>query len=119
MKYTITLPLPHPDLSPNARVHHMAKARAVKSHRGFAYMIARHHIGSLKLSAATVQATFFFKAKRRRDPDNLLSSLKAAFDGMVDAGVFVDDCGLTHLPVQQRIDKENPRVEITITAEGA
>lgn len=70
-----------------------------------------------RLESATVQATFYHKDKRRRDGDNLLAMLKPVWDGMVDAGVFVDDSGLTHLPVVKLVDKDNPRVEITVEAE--
>jgi len=36
-------------------------------------------------------------------------------DGIADAGVVANDHDLTQLPAVQRIDKEHPRVEITIT----
>jgi Holliday junction resolvase RusA-like endonuclease len=66
-----------------------------------------------------VQCRFFFATTRRRDSDNLLASCKAIFDGLVDAGVFTDDSGLTHLPATQAKDAKNPRVEIHIfTADG-
>jgi Holliday junction resolvase RusA-like endonuclease len=44
----------------------------------------------------------------------MLSSLKAAFDGLADAGLIADDSGLTHLPVIVKVDKLNPRVELHI-----
>ena len=59
-------------------------------------------------------ARFFFKTRRRRDRDNLLASLKAAFDGLADAGLVADDSGLIHMPVEQYIDRADPRVELVV-----
>ena len=64
------------------------------------------------------QATFYFRDLRRRDRDNLLASLKAAFDGLADAHILEDDSGLVHLPVRIEKDRENPRVELEITRAG-
>jgi crossover junction endodeoxyribonuclease RusA len=109
----ITLPLPHKHLSPNSRCHWRAKAEAVKAYRTAA-VIAAYGKGKPRWDAATVQCRFFFRDKRRRDGDNLLASTKPIWDGLVDAGVFSDDSGLTHLPVVQDKDTKNPRVEIHI-----
>jgi Holliday junction resolvase RusA-like endonuclease len=65
--------------------------------------------------SASVQATFYFRDKRRRDRDNLLASLKAYFDGLADSGLIANDSGLTHLPVKVELDKVNPRVVLTVT----
>lgn len=114
MKITITLPLPHPDLSPNARVHWTARSQHVKIARKDAYhMTCKAGGKGLGWKSAAVQAVFYHPIRRYRDGDNLLSSLKAYFDGIAEAGLVVDDCGLTHLPMQLEIDTENPRVELT------
>lgn len=89
--------------------------KAKKSYRETAHAFAQKALKRKpKWSVAKVQCHFFHQVKRRRDGDNLLASMKSAFDGLVDAGVFTDDSGLIHLPVQKSIDKESPRVEITI-----
>lgn len=123
---TITLPLPHKHLSPNARVHWRAKAKATKAYREQSFLDTLSAISSqetVKHDAewlyATSQATFYHAQTRRRDKDNLLSSLKAAMDGITDSRLIDDDVGITHLPVVCEIDRENPRVEITITKIGA
>ncbi|NLX97583.1 MAG: RusA family crossover junction endodeoxyribonuclease [Rhodopirellula sp.] len=67
-----------------------------------------------KWSTATAQATFYHATNHRRDADNLLASLKAAFDGIASAGVVANDSGITHMPVVRLIDKKLPRVEIRI-----
>ena len=115
----ITLPLPPKQLSPNARCHWAVKAKKVKWYRqtaGYAALTDCPEVVTQDpMETATVQCRFFFKEDRRRDGDNLLASMKAAWDGLVDAGLFVDDSGLTHLPVVQEKDPKNPRVEIHIT----
>jgi Holliday junction resolvase RusA-like endonuclease len=108
----IILSLPDRRLSPNARVCWQAKSRAVKAYRSEAFFIGQQF--PTRWKAAEAQATFFFRDKRRRDRDNLLSSLKAAFDGIAAAGVVEDDADLTHLPVLIGLDREKPRVEIKI-----
>ena len=117
---TIELPLPHKNLSPNSRCHYMAKATATKKAR----RDARHAsalawyqwaIIAPQWAEATVQATFYFKDRRKRDRDNLLASLKASFDGLADSRLIANDSGLTHLPVKVDVDKKNPRVVLTVT----
>jgi Holliday junction resolvase RusA-like endonuclease len=108
----VILGLPDRRLSPNARVCWQAKSRAVKAYRSEAFFIGQRF--PTRWKAAEAEATFFFRDKRRRDRDNLLASLKAAFDGIAAAGVVEDDADLTHLPVRVEVDKANPRVEIKI-----
>ncbi len=108
----VTLPLPPATLSPNARVVWQVKARVTKQYRALAHGACYQQ--GYRWSAATAQATFYHRDKRRRDRDNLLASLKSAFDGIAAAGVVVDDANITHLPVRCEVDRENPRVEIRI-----
>jgi len=116
---TITLRLPSPPLSPNWRGHWATKAKDVRLYRELANVMARQALGRQdppRWKAATVQATFFFPDRRRRDKDNLLASLKAAFDGLADAGVVENDAGFTHLPVGVTVDGSKSRVVLTIGA---
>lgn len=61
----------------------------------------------------------YFEQARRRDPDNIMTSKKWILDGLVEAGVLLGD-GWRDLsmpvPFFERfyIDKENPRIEVTI-----
>tara|TARA_B110000444_G_C18724334_1_gene540068 strand:+ start:102 stop:485 length:384 start_codon:yes stop_codon:yes gene_type:complete len=112
------MPLPPRELQPNHRCHWRAKARAVKLYRNVACgVVLGTFIPNEPLGSLLVQATFYHASKRRRDRDNLLASLKAAFDGMTDAGLVADDSLMVHLPVKTEIDRDNPRVVIRI-AEG-
>jgi crossover junction endodeoxyribonuclease RusA len=111
MTVTIYLPLPPESLKPNARVHWRTKAKATKFYRETARWAA-HAPHPAAWKSAEIQAHFRFKQDRRRDRDNLLASLKAAFDGLVDARLLADDSGLTHLPVT--FEKSEP-VGVTLT----
>lgn len=122
MTYTIEIPLPPKELKPNIRSHYMAKAKATKKYKEWACnacLICLSDLGIRppELEAATVQVTYYNSTNRRLDPDNILSSMKAAFDGITKSGLISDDKYLTHLPVRQLKDAENPRVEIQITGE--
>lgn len=118
---TIILMLPSKELSPNVhspglqyRIRH-----ARRQYRADARLVTQAAMELAGVSggwrAATVQAVFHFATNRRRDPDNLLASLKSAFDGIVDGGLMVDDNDLTHLPVRQTRTLTDPRVELLFT----
>ena len=122
---TITVPIPDKALHPNSRVHWAQKAKATKLSRDrghAAAVIGMVDVGmngprGPKWPAASVRATFYVKDKRgmSADIDGRISSLKATMDGIADAGVVVNDRVLTWRAVEHRIDKANPRVELTIT----
>ncbi len=74
-------------------------------------------IANIKLENAEMKYTFYYGDRRRRDVDNLLICPKMLNDGMVDAGVLVDDDSrhLGLLIERTKYDKEHPRIEIEIT----
>lgn len=123
---TITLPLPAKELHPNARVHHMVKAKATKAARFHAMcggLAARERMTTAfrfwgvplpPWLRAQTEATFYFPTARTRDADGAASSLKAYWDGIADAGVVANDSGLTHLPPRLEVDRANPRVVLTL-----
>lgn len=119
----IILPLPPAVLSPNrpcgSRGGRFARAAAAKKQRRLAReAIEAQRIESGPWEHATVKATFVHATKRRRDDVNHLAMLKAAYDGIVDAGLLVDDDSshLTTLPCSFALGRE-PRVELLITRE--
>jgi len=115
----VKLGLPPNELWPNARPHRIAKARAVKAYRHEAKIEAKQALGRARpprWAAATVEASFAFTTQRRRDPDNCLAALKAAFDGLRDAGVIADDNQLTHEPVRVESGHSRGSVELRIWA---
>ena len=122
---TITLPLPPRELSPNARVHHHARGRAVKKYRLIVWSLTYPHMAHemrgnpVRWATATEQATFYFRDRRHSDPDNLLAMLKPVWDELQVMGILANDRYMTHLPVKVGIDAANPRVEITVSEGGA
>jgi Holliday junction resolvase RusA-like endonuclease len=112
----ITLPLPDRILSPNARAHWATKSRAVKAARATARYEATVAGGAcLMLTTARIDIRAFHTIARRRDRDNLISSCKAYFDGLADAGLIANDSGFTLGPVVFGVDKANPRLELEVS----
>ena len=113
----IVLPLPPRDLSPNASVSHWRRAAATRKYRRTAGLTALAAAGCrLNWNRAVAQATFYWPDRQRRDIRNAEASLKAAYDGIVDAGVIVDDRAevLEHEATAFWVDPARPRVEIRI-----
>lgn len=113
----IVLSLPHKDLSPNARPHWTKKAKLTASYREQAWALTLAAGGhGLRWEKAMAQATFYWPDCRRRDIRNAEHSIKAAYDGIVDAGLIVDDSAkvLTHDATEFKVDPQHPRVEIVI-----
>ncbi len=78
-------------LNMNDRAHWRTKAKHVARVRGDAYTAAK--IARIPaLDGFTVELHYAPRDKRRRDPENLIATLKTFVDGLVDAGVAVDDC---------------------------
>lgn len=114
---TVTLPLPPRALSPNGRAH-WAAVRAAKSvQKDSAWGQTYNALSTIPgpWSSAVVSVTYYVRDSRgmKRDGDNALASLKAAFDGIAEAA-SMNDRAFTYEPVKFCIDKDNPRVEITV-----
>lgn len=63
---------------------------------------------------AAVHIMYYFKDRRRRDPDNY--SGKMILDPLVREGVLKDDnFNVVELRLSGGVDKDNPRTEIEIT----
>jgi len=118
---TITIPLPPHAVKPNTRCHWRAKATAVKRYRRQAWAAA---MGALQGATppmwvkAKAHICAFYPTLQRPDPDNLVSSCKSVFDGFADAGIIANDRDLWPERPTISKDKENPRIEITITEEN-
>ena len=93
---TVTVPLPHPWLSPNRRTHWAPKATAVKKAREAAFLCAKEALAR-NLPPRWAYATLsvaWYSLKRQPDADNVLAMLKPSIDGLEDAGIFENDRGL-------------------------
>lgn len=111
-----------PPLTPGGR---MATAVAARAYRKLAAkqcdQFNSPEDGPPLWRKASAKLYFFFKDKRRRDIRNFEAGMKAAYDGLVDAGLIIDDNSdvLTHEETLFEIDPANPRVEIIITNKEA
>lgn len=91
--FSVELPWPPKELSPNARHHWASAARFKKAYRtrcraiGEASGLVLVPKGALKVS---VHLAFFPPDRRARDWDNLVASMKSGLDGLADA-MGVDD----------------------------
>ena len=87
----ITLPWPARALHPNARVHHMVKAKwAGKARRDAHWTATAAGLRPSGADSVAVAITFFPPDNRRRDLDGMLGALKSSLDGIADA-LGVDD----------------------------
>ena len=121
----LVLPLPPAVLSPNrpcgSAGGRMKRAAAAKKLRRLAReAVEAENIESSPWPFVTARATFYHKSDRRRDGANFNATLKAAIDGVVDAGLMPDDdhTHFTLLPPKFRRDSVSPRVEIEFSAEA-
>lgn len=86
--YKIEMPAGMPLLNANGREHWSKRANVTSTIRMTARNLASHipHLERVK-----IRAIYYASNNRRRDMSNLFPSVKAAVDGLVDAGVLKDD----------------------------
>ena len=113
---TVTLPLPPRACWQNHRGHWSKGSRAKRQQRDTAklHALAALNRAEPKWQKATVLFEFYWPDKRRRDPLNAMAAMKAAVDGLVDAGVLADDDQLMPETPAFAVDKKNPRVVVTV-----
>ena len=113
----LILPWPARDLHPNSRPHWAHKARAVKSARRAAMLLA---VGAgwkgaqLPAGRLHLWIDFFPPDKRRRDDDGLLAAMKAARDGIADA-LGIDDSRFVSHPFVRDEVRKGGEVRVRIT----
>lgn len=103
--WTLTLPITRP-LSMNDREHWAVKAKRVREVREAVATLARKE-GIPQLTRMAVELHYSPRDKRRRDAENLVATQKAAVDGLVQAGVIVDDCEPYYTPRMPKLDAPN------------
>lgn len=79
-----------PPLTSNQRMHWGKRAGLTKGVRFRAATEARHQ-GIPPLGACEVRLIWHVTTLHRRDADNVVPTLKALCDGLVDAGIVTDD----------------------------
>lgn len=106
--FLVRLPLPPARLHPNEKPLRPERARLTKKARGMAKILALAMLSGGPrpyYPRAAIRAHWGFTTRRRRDEANLQGWLKAYVDGLVDAGIIVDDSAdrLTWLPSEIEI----------------
>lgn len=94
-----TFPWPDKRLSPNARLHRMAKADAVAQARSDAGWIMKEWLiqpEDVPDGEIGLHLTFYPPDLRKRDLDNLYSSFKPYQDGMCDV-LQIDDARISYV----------------------
>ena len=82
---TVTLPWPPRELSPNARGHWGAKARAAKKYRAACWALAKEAQLVAPEGPIHVWLDFIPPSRRHHDVDNCVASMKSGLDGLADA----------------------------------
>ena len=84
--------LPDRALNPNKRLHYMQLYAAKRDAKDEALaLVLEQGRPDIPYEKAHITITWVAKDKRRRDIDNLFSSMKAYIDGLVFAEVIADD----------------------------
>jgi Holliday junction resolvase RusA-like endonuclease len=112
----ILKPIP-PSFNYFISIKRIAQNSVKQKYKEFSIWLASYYdVANLKLNKAEFTYTFFFPDHRRRDFDNLLLTPKFINDGLVEAGVLVDDNGENLMLKFNsfQYDKNNPRVEFII-----
>lgn len=112
------LPWPDKKLSPNARVHHMVKAKHTKGVRQMAHAITLQATAGKRFTGPLIlDMTFHPPSRRRYDLDNRIASAKGAIDGISDA-IGVDDSQF-ELRCRMGEPTNGGRVNVRISEVGA
>jgi crossover junction endodeoxyribonuclease RusA len=88
--FELVLPWTSPPLSLNHRRHWRAAAKLTRSIRDTTHVLARQ-AGIGQHERVQVALHYRPRDRRVRDSENPIPTLKACCDGLVDAGVVVDD----------------------------
>lgn len=116
---TITLPTPPPEVRPNGRCRNWGK-----KHRLTQQCVERakdqcviDSLGSPRHARASIRYDWYHPTNRFLDRDNIIGACKPYLDGIVRAGILLDDNGITLEPVGRfkATAGTSARVEITIT----
>ena len=90
-----------PPLTANQRLHWRKRAHLTKQVRGATLDLTQQFPAMRRIQ---VELTWWVNDNRRRDADNVVPTLKAICDGLVDAGIVPDD-------TPEFMDKLMPRIQ--------
>lgn len=119
--YTLTIPAPYGLdrkplwLSANDRMHWAPKSRITKTWRTIALACAMREELPKGLHRIHITATVHKTTGRKYDVHNLLPTLKAAIDGLVDHGLIADDDNAHLIGPDMRAGEKRDRAQIVLT----
>jgi hypothetical protein len=123
----ITLPLPLPEVSPNARPHWAGKGRAVRLMRQAAHVLGLEAKPKgwtpqpIRISATYFCGKSLDRRVRPRDEDNARACLKPYIDGLIDAGLAPSDNAsnvkLGELVLLKRAKDHKGKAEVVLVVE--
>lgn len=110
----ICIPTLPPSLNEWSRKHWRVRHRAVEEMTNNLRLLALA-VNMPKIERAEVRLVYYFRDRRRRDPDNYAG--KFILDGLRKAGIISDDnAGVLRLPQPEfMVDRQAPRTEVWIT----
>jgi len=118
-KWTLTVPAPCEYINLNSRMHWAQKAKLTKAWRLCTRLTATAEALPTNLERVHIVAHIIKPTNRQYDAHNLLPTLKAAIDGLVDHGLIPDDTN-KHLigPDLRQGGVGKPAIILTITEES-
>lgn len=119
---TITVGIPPRILSPNAKGQSWRRKirprQETRYHAHMAALAALDGRDAPKWEKAELRIRWFGRTRNvlRMDRDNAIATLKAAFDGLTDAGIWHDDHAASIAADQPTfaVDRDEPRVELEV-----
>ena len=117
MTYSFTIPGQLPGLNEIIAANRSTYHAGAKQKRDAQFMIKLAARKLPKLTEPVKLEYVWYEPARRRDWDNVMAGQKFVQDALVEARKLSNDgwaniCGISH---EFRVDKDNPRVEVTIT----
>ena len=119
---TIVTPMPNPDCHAHTSRSGWKKIKATKSDKEIGTICALHALHGApppRWERASLVYLFWFKFNRGQDLFNFSQMMKAMLDGVVNAGIIVDDKHTILRPCTADLggyDKMNHRVHMIITS---
>ena len=116
----ITLPYPHPYLNPNSKKHWAVKSKYQKASKNIANYCTLEVLNMSdkasyqKKETLILTVDFYPPDRRRRDQDNMIASMKHAFDGIALALGVDDSIFRFKFDVKEHEVGKSGKVEITI-----
>ena len=110
----IEIPWPHHDCSQNSNKHWRKMHAARKQQKTETKKLCEILPQKLNADSVAVAIMFYPPDNRRRDADNMLSSIKAALDAISER-IGIDDSKFWPITLNRSEKTDNARVEITLT----